>query len=174
MDIWLAVLSSSVISGTVGAGIAGWVTLRSKRNDYENAYFKIVLDKRVAAYEEVELFLAAAKVAIVGEDNRTHHAMFTSEADRIPDFYILIHKAMSSGFWLSDGLFKALRKLNIIIIEARDDRDKLLELAKTRYSELAILRSEIEQLHMKDMLTLHLVPKFLKSKRHTNKFDVLP
>lgn len=53
----------------MSAIVAGWFSLRSKRNEYENAYYKMVLDKRIAAYTEVDKFISGASVASVDDKN---------------------------------------------------------------------------------------------------------
>jgi len=174
LDIWVTVLSSSVVSGAVGVIAAGWFSLRSKRNDYENAYFKMVLDKRIAAYSEVDRFISGASVASVDDNNRLYHAMFEPHERGLPDFYVLLHDAMSGKFWLSDDLHSSLRDLNIIAYPAGNNQDELLAIAKDRYKDIAELRVTIERLHARDMLCLHKVSKFLKSKRHGNRYDELP
>lgn len=170
MDIWVTVLSSSVVSAIV----AGWFSLRSKRNDYENAYFKMVLDKRVAAYAEVDKFISGASVASVDNNNRPYHAMFEPREQGLPDFYVLLHGAMSGKFWLSEELHSALRRLNIVAYPAADNQEALLAIAKDRYKDIAELRTTIERLHARDMICLHKVAKFLRSKRHGNQYDELP
>lgn len=170
MDIWVTVLSSSIVSAIV----AGWFSLRSKRNEYENAYFRIVLDKRVTAYSEVDRFISGASVASVDSNNRFYHAMFEPHERGLPDFYVLLHGAMSGKFWLSDDLHSALRDLNIIAYPAGDNQDALLAIAKDRYTDIAELRTTIERLHARDMLCLHKVGKFLRSKRHDNQYEALP
>lgn len=170
MDIWVTVLSSSVVSAIV----AGWFSLRSKRNEYENAYFKMVLDKRIAAYAEVDKFISGASVASVDENNRPYHAMFEPRERGIPDFYVLLHGAMAGKFWLSDDLHSALRDLNIVAYPASSNQDALLAIAKDKYKDIAELRTTIERRHSRDMLSLHQVNKFLKSKHHGDGYDELP
>lgn len=170
MDIWVTVLSSSVVSAIV----AGWFSLRSKRNEYENAYFKMVLDKRIAAYSEVDRFISGASVASVDNNNRPYHAMFEPHERGLPDFYVLLHGAMSGKFWLSDDLHSALRDINIIAYPAGNNQDALLAIAKDRYKDIAELRTTIERLHARDMLGLHRVGQFLRSKRHGDRYDELP
>lgn len=154
--------------------MAGWFSLRSKRNEYENAYFKMVLDKRIAAYSEVERFISGASVASVDDNNRPYHAMFLPREGGMPDFYVLLHEAMSGKFWLSDDLHSALRDLNIIAYPAGSNQDALLAIAKDKYKAIAELRVTIERLHARDMLCLHRVSRFLRSKRHGNAYDELP
>jgi hypothetical protein len=50
-SLWPILVSSSVISAAISAGIAGVISLRAKREDYVNDYYKTVLKRRIAAYE---------------------------------------------------------------------------------------------------------------------------
>ena len=65
-QLLVGVLSSSLIAGILGALIGGWFTLRGKRNDYANEYYKVVLARRVQAYEEVERLINMVKTAVAG------------------------------------------------------------------------------------------------------------
>jgi hypothetical protein len=40
MDILTVVLSSSAVSAIVSALVGGWFSLRTKQNEYANAYYK--------------------------------------------------------------------------------------------------------------------------------------
>jgi len=70
MEIWIAVLSSTVVSALVSSLIGGWFALRSKQNEYAHAYYKVVLERRIAAYEEIEGLISAVKVAVIDADRR--------------------------------------------------------------------------------------------------------
>ena len=174
MDLWITILSSSVVSGATAAIVAGWFALRSKRSEYENAYFKQVLDKRISAYAEVEALISEASIATVDADNRTYHAMFIPREKGVQNFYVHLYKAMYGKFWLSSDLYAAVRQLNILAYPAGDNQEVLLNLAKERYEEIAEARTKIEWLHTRDMLTLHRVPQFLKTKKFGNEFQELP
>jgi hypothetical protein len=162
------------VSGVVAAIVAGWFNLRSKRHEYENTYFKIVLDKRIASYTGVENLISGASIASVDEKGKTYHAMFEPQKNGLPEFYVLLHKAMSGKFWLSDDLYAAVRELNIIAYPAGDKQDVLLSIAKDRYKDIAELRTRIERLHSRDMLELHQVPRFLRGKKFGDGYHDLP
>ena len=55
--------SSSVISGLLGALIVVWFNLRAKHTEYANTYYKMVLEKRIKAYEAVERLTKQIKIA---------------------------------------------------------------------------------------------------------------
>ncbi|MCZ8221897.1 MAG: hypothetical protein O9337_20945 [Acidovorax sp.] len=53
----------------------------------------------------------------------------------------------------------------MLVYSRAPDGYGLTEFGKTHYREIAELRTEIEQLHIRDMTTLHEVPEFLRKKR---------
>jgi hypothetical protein len=163
---WLTILLSWLGSGFLSALVAGVYNLRAKRNEYVNDYYKTVITRRIAAYEKVEVLIIQLKAAVadVG-DNRPYHLMFSSENDE--DWqrsWMLLHEAMSQGLWLSDGLFAKLRELNILAFHY-DRPSSVIEFGKKNYQALALLRNELETMLAKDMLHLHDVARFLKSKQ---------
>ena len=91
-ELWIAVLSSSVISGVMGALIAGWFNLRSKHTEYANTYYKMVLERRVKAYEAVERLINQIKIAVVDTDNRPYHLLFSKDDD-----HANVYKALMDG-----------------------------------------------------------------------------
>jgi hypothetical protein len=174
VDLWITILTSSLASAATAAVVSGWFNLRTKKTEYENAYFKVVLDKRIAAYAAVDELISRASIAHVDEKNRTYHAIFSPQENGIPEFYVLAYKAMAAKFWLSDDIYSAIRELNLIAYPAGDNQQKLLEIAKSRYKEIADTRTQIEKMHSRDMLNLHQVPKFLKKKEFGNSYEELP
>ena len=172
-ELWLPVLSSSVISGIFGAFIAGWFNLRSKRHEYVNEYYKIVLLRRVAACEEVEQLITMLKATVLGEDSRPYHLLFSKENEEAA-IYKLFFKAMSQALWLTDDLFAQLRELNTMFFNQGSGKDGgLIEFGKRNYKPLGDLRTKIETLHARDMLELHNVRTFLKNKKPINNYSPL-
>uniref|UniRef100_E6PTE1 Uncharacterized protein n=1 Tax=mine drainage metagenome TaxID=410659 RepID=E6PTE1_9ZZZZ len=66
----LALLSSSVIGGAIGAFITGRFNLRTKDREYENEYFKLILAKRIAAYESIQKLVTGLKTAVLSDDRQ--------------------------------------------------------------------------------------------------------
>lgn len=163
-QLWLAVLSSSVISGVLGALIAGWFNLRSKHTEYANTYYKMVLEKRIKAYEAVEGLFNQTKIAVVDTDNRPYYLLFSKDDDHA-SVYKALTDGMPDALWLSDELFEATRKLNVLVFSRAPDGSGLTEFGKTYCREIAQLRTKMERLHIRDMTTLHEVPEFLRKKR---------
>lgn len=169
-EIWLAVLSSSVVSGILGALIAGWFNLRSKHTEYANTYYKIVLEKRVKAYEGVERLINQIKVAVVDTDNRPYHILFSKDDDHC-NVYKALMEGMPDSLWLTDDLFELTRALNVLVYSKVPDGSGLIEFGKTHYREIAELRTKMEKLHIRDMATLHEVPEFLRKKRPSDSYS---
>jgi hypothetical protein len=168
--ILIAILSSSLISGVIGACIAGWFTLRSKRNDYINDYYKSVLARRLAAYEEVEHLITMLKSAVLDGDQRPYHLLFSKDDDH-ETVYKLMFLVLSKSLWLTDDLFEKTRELNVLLYRDGGSDSGLIEFGKTNYKTIAELRTQIEKIHARDMIVLHNVPGFLKSKRHVDSYS---
>lgn len=163
-QLWLAILSSSLLSGIFGGLIAGIFSLRGKRNDYVNDYFKTVIARRLEAYEKLEKLINALKLSVLDDNYQPYHQVFSNEANWT-DIYRLFLDATSHPLWLSSEVFAKTREMNIMFIHASTNSRELVEFGKSNYSSIAELREEIEKLHAKDMLTLHDVKGFLKKRK---------
>ncbi len=172
MDIWTIVLSSSVVSGIVSALVGGWFNLRTKRNEYANVYYKMVLERRLVAYEEVERLIAAIKIAVVDDDQRPYHLLFSKDDDQV-SVYAQLHGTMSNALWLSDELFELTRQLNLMVYSGTTNDGGLIAFGKQNYTAVAELRTKLETIHARDMLVLHDVPAFLKAKKPTDNYAQL-
>jgi hypothetical protein len=173
MDLWPVILSSSLVSGVVSAAIGGWISLRSKKNEYEHQYFKLILDRRISAYEEVERLIAAIKVAVVDKDRRPYHLMFSREDDRA-SVYKTLHGTMSNALWLTDDLFELTRRLNMLVYTGTSNGESLIEFGKINYQQISELRTAMERLHFRDMLKLHDIAGFLNAKKPADTYEPLP
>jgi len=171
-EVIAAVLSSSVVSAVIAAAVAGWFNLRSKRSEYEKAYFKMVLERRIKAYEQVEALIIKIKIAVLDDDRQPYHLLF-SDNETKDTIYTALFSVMASALWLSDDLFNETRNLNVLIYSGSEGTGaaNLISFGKRNYREVAELRMRVEKLHARDMLTLHEVPKFLRSKKPTDSYD---
>ena len=174
-EILLAVLSSSLLSGVIVALVAGIFSLRSKKNEYVNEYYKLVLKKRVEAYEEVENLVIRIKVAVrdKDKDNRPYHLLFSDADDQIY-VYKALFKVMSQALWLTDDLFSVTRELNVLIFTNSEKHRDMVEFGRVHYIEIGRLRTRMEALHARDILRLHQVPRFLRSKKPSDAYTLLP
>jgi hypothetical protein len=162
-QIVLAILSSSLISGVLGAFIAGRYNLLAKQNEYVNDYYKFVLTKRIAAYEQLENLIVGISTSVLDKDNLPHHIIFTGN-DPWPNAFKLLLDV--SALWLSDELFAKTRDLNYLFFRGSQYEGGAVEFAKQNYKAIAELREEIERIHHMDMLSLHDVKGFLERKKN--------
>ena len=77
--VQLALISGgfALCGGLLGAIIVGAYSLRAKRNEYLNDYYKKVIDRRVAAYEQLESLIVSLRTTFLGEDNKPYHFLFS-------------------------------------------------------------------------------------------------
>ena len=161
---WIAILASSLLSGIFGALIAGAFSLRGKRNDYANDYFKTIVKRRVEAYEKLEQLINALKLTVLDDDQRPYHQVFSNDSTWT-EVYKLFLISTSHPLWLSSEVFVKARELNYLLLQASYNNRGLVEFGKSSYTCIARLREEIERLHAIDMLSLHKVEVFLKQKK---------
>lgn len=168
----IAILSSSLLGGAIGAFITGRFTLSVKDREYENEYYKLVLAKRIDAYESIQLLVTALKTAVLDEDRQPYHLLLSSE-DSLPNAHKLLNEITSHSLWLSDDLFLQTRDLGRLLFGAGKHEDGTIAFAKKHYQSFAKFREEIERLHARDMLSLHKVRQFLKAKKVESGFSVV-
>lgn len=172
MEIWQVILSSALVSGAVSGAIAGWFGIRLKREEYASAYYKLVLERRLAAYEEVEKLILSIKTAVVDDDRGIYHLLFANDDD-----YANVYKRLQAtslvSLWITDELFALTRELNLLIFSQMKETE-LIEFGKKNYKAVAELRTKMERIHSTDMLVLHDIAQFLKSKQPSDTFSVLP
>ena len=163
-QLWLAILSSSLISGILGALIAGAYTLRGKRNEYINDYYKTVIQRRLAAYEQLESLIVALKTAVLDSDNKPYHLLFSKDDDWESVHQLLFH-VMSQSLWISEEAFVKTRDLNYLAFRLKPGDSGVIEFGKQNYEAIATLRSDLEKILAADMLELYDVKSFLKHKK---------
>jgi hypothetical protein len=161
--LWLVLVSSSVLSAAISAGIAGLINLRAGRADYVNDYYKTVLKRRLAAYEQLERLIMNLKVSVVDPpDQRPYHLIFTNDPNGENSPHVVLFGVMSQGLWLSNEVFEESRKLDIVMFGLKQGDE--IPFGRRNYEAIATIRQELERLMAKDMLNLHDVKGFLQSK----------
>jgi hypothetical protein len=172
---WMTIITSWLGSGLIGALVAGIYNLRAKQNEYVNDYYKIVIQRRIAAYEQLEkmTIMPLKTTSADGMSDGLCHLPFSSEE---PDEWnrnvVSLLFPMSQGLWLSDELWEKLRELNILLFHF-EKPTSVVEFGKKNYQRIAGLRADIERIFAKDMLSLHDVKAFLKSKNKDPGFKVV-
>ena len=172
-DILPVLLASSLVAAIVGGLIAGWVSLRVTRNQYVNDYYRVVVQKRIAAYEALENLIVMLKNSVVDEsDQSAYHLLFAQE-DPIERFQLL-YNVSAQSLWLSDYAAEQLIAFNRLIYQCSDKPEEIIAFGKKHYRSIADMRSNLEKTLAKDFLSLHDVRQFLKSKKPSDSYQSIP
>lgn len=163
-ELLLTIISSSLFSALLGAAIAGIFNLRTKHNEFVNDYFKLVIHKRVEAYEIIELVIRGYKTTLFDGDNRPYYIVF-DEDDNWQNVYAPLAAALSNAVWLSDELLEIAKDLNSLLFRLPSLTSGITEFGKQNYIALAKIRDALEKQLATDMLELHQVKKFLLQKK---------
>ena len=134
-QLFIAVISSSLLSAVLGALIAGAYALKNRQNEYVNEYYKTVIQRRITAYEQLENLIVSIKTCVLDKDNKPYHLLF-SKADDWDNLYILIYKVISQSLWLSEDAFMISRDLNYLVFLKTPDETDMIEFGKQNYEKL--------------------------------------
>ena len=170
-DFWKILLTSTVISGMLSSLISYFVSAWLKDKDYKNEYFKIILHKRLEAYEFLENQIAVLK-SIVRNENKNYNLVFSYGIDKFLNFQQNLHLAMSYSYWFNENTLRKMETLNdffFVISQQVENDQELLEIGKNKNDELSQIRTSLEICVKKDYLELYKIEIFLKSKQMIGK-----
>lgn len=165
VQMLLTLLSTSAIAALIGA----FTALRVAPNTYVNEYYKTIIGKRIVAYEHLETLIVGLKTCVVDEsDHRPYHLMLASEENEAWErVFVVLGDVMAQGLWLTDETFQKTRDLNLLLFH-QNKPASVIEFAKKNYQAIATLRADLERLLARDMLKLHDVRWFLRSKNRSD------
>jgi hypothetical protein len=146
-----------------GAVITGIYNLISNQRNYANDYFKTVVAKRIAAYEQLEKLIIDLKTAVLDTDKKPYHLIFCTADDKIAA-HLAVGRVMNHALWLSDECFRKTQELNRLLFRL-GQTESAIEFGKTHYQKIAQIRSELEDILAADMKQLHDVRRFLRNKK---------
>jgi len=72
MDMLAAILSSAVAGGL----FSGFFTLYISERNYRNEYYKMIVDRRLTAHEQINRLVNDLKTSIPDTDGKTYHRIF--------------------------------------------------------------------------------------------------
>lgn len=161
---WQIVLSSVVLSSIVSSIATYVITTFSQKQSFKNDYYKLVIDKRMDAYQYIDSQLRIMKMAVLDDDGRLYHSMFYGDQEKVlinqKDFIM----ARTNGIWLSADIENAMSEMNKVLYEVNgeitDDVNNNILVAKQYYTQIASAREKLEIQLKKDLLTLYDVPGF--------------
>jgi|GEM_PF-1954288 len=165
---------TTLLTGALGGVlIKGAFDIFLKQQEYKNSYHKMVLDKRLAAYEVINTLLGTLKISIFGnEDERTYHNIFHDQSVFV-EFLVPLSKTMEHELWLSDETKNRLHNLRKKILYCADQSQtrSLIDIGKENYQQIGILRDQLERSFIRDLSNLYEIDKFLKTKTVSTEFQ---
>lgn len=111
-QIVLTILSSSVLS----AMLTSYFNWRIHNSNYKKDYYKKILDKRLDAYEEMNVLIKRLS-DVVYTDRGFVHGMFSGEESF--GFLLSIHHSiMEKSYWLSDKTSHKLTEFGVFLFNS--------------------------------------------------------
>ncbi len=177
MDIfnWIKViLASTVIAGFVSGIVSFVFSVYLKRVDYRNDYFKKIIEKRLNAYSLLEEHIQALKVTCMDQDQRPFPEAFNNGIVYLIQVQKSLKEAYQQNIWMSQELSELVQPLNQLFLTSlvmcqNASQLEMINFGKEHYSFFSEYRNEIEKQMAKDWAQLHMVHKFLKKKKFSNK-----
>ena len=158
MNTWLV----SIIGIIVGAVLTLICTLIANRISYKNEYYKMIIEKRIKAYNNVEHLVTAIN------SNSFKHILDTIDKNSVSLLQPIVDDiklAKSETLWLSKEMKKALNDLDEKVFSFELENFENVDFKKGSQFHLDINEDiqMIEQILKKDMMSLHKVRSFLRN-----------
>lgn len=159
MPTWLI----SVLSIVSGAFLTLITTLIVNRVSYKQEYYKMIIEKRIKAYNTIEQFVNNIKeieTKALTDLNGTNKDVFFNF------LHNEIKKAISESLWLSNKMKKSLNGFGVSLTyyELVIKPDKVESRNIDIYNSISENNEKIEQVLKMDLTSLHKVRRFLRSK----------
>src|SRR4051812_30927858 len=165
ITIWQVGLSSAAISAIVSGIVLGVFNLRVKRAEFVNDYHKLIIQRRIAVYEQLEVLIFLIKSAVVDpRDNRSYHFVFAMDNPE-EVIHTTLMQLRANSLWLSNKVFETSRDFSILMFGLPSDKEQAVEFGKNHYEEISRIREAFENALAEDMRTLYKVKQFLRSKK---------
>lgn len=171
METWHIILSSAFVTSILSS-VATWLIGNHAQNkSYKNDYYKLVINKRMDAYQYIDSQLKSMKITVLDDDAKPYHSMFGGDQKFVYANQNDLLLARANGIWISEAMENALTELNQLLFEINsnitNDVKNNVAIAKNYYSKLADTREKVENQLRKDMLELYDVKGFLKEKKQS-------
>lgn len=167
-QIIIAIISSSVVAAVL-TSIINWLLVKQ---NYKNDYYKIILEKRINAYENMNSLVSEMSVLTNMGDYLIPTICFTVES--FDNFQIKLALSVSDGFWLSSELSSKLSETNVYLLNnisnkiSTDPRkididEKYNESGKLELEQVRAFRKSLQTIMNSDFKKLYDVRSFLNS-----------
>ena len=165
------ILTSTIVAGIVSAFVSYIISIKLKKLDFKNEYYKEILKKRLVAYQYIESQLAVLKTVVLDEsDNKPYHMMFSYSDVEFFDFQKNMFMAISFSLWIDDETTDNLEKLNELFYNLNlkiggKSNGELVDLGKKHYQHISDLRFQLENSTKRGLYNLHDIEKAFKTKK---------
>jgi hypothetical protein len=161
------ILASSFFAGIISAVISYIISIRLKKLDFKNDYYKEILKKRLVAYEHIEIQLSILKTVMLGDDGNPYHFIFTEGEIKLVDYQKNLFMAVNKSLWIDPKTTKSLENLNDFFFNINNKaygkkEVEIIEIGKQYYEKLSNLRFELENSTKEGLYNLHDMEKAFK------------
>ncbi|MEQ9426735.1 MAG: hypothetical protein RJQ09_20090 [Cyclobacteriaceae bacterium] len=170
-----AIISSSVIATL----LSSLVNFYFRKEDFKNEYYKIVIQKRLKAYEWLETQIASLKSSVLDEeDGKPYHLIFGYGRESFMESIQQSMLANAHNLWLAsktnDLLTKLVHIFNKIPFEVDiDDSEALILTGKKYYRDIAELRTQLENSVREDILSLYSLSSIKRKRNNPKEYNVI-
>tara|TARA_B110000902_G_scaffold231865_1_gene274446 strand:- start:8647 stop:9123 length:477 start_codon:yes stop_codon:yes gene_type:complete len=146
LNINAELINILLASGIVSVFTSYFVSIRLKKQDFKNDYYKEIIKRRCDAYNEVDIFVSQIKVVVVDEKNgETYHSILSRTSHKFLESQVNLQQAMLRSFWIDEKKSSKLEDINYlffnIILEIYNKNStELIMVAKKYYKEISDLR----------------------------------
>jgi len=167
-------LASGVIAGIVSAIISYLTSIRLKKMDFKNEYYKEILKKRLHAYEFIENQIAIMKSVVLDDDGKPYHMIFGQGESKFYEFQKNLMLAISYGLWIDNKTSETLDEINNLFFNLNNHINKksdseIEEIGKEYYNRVSGLRIQLERDVKNGLYDLHDIKKIFKYKKRNKK-----
>lgn len=172
------ILTSTFVAGIVSALVSYFISIKLKKLDFKNEYYKEILKKRLVAYQYIESQLAVLKTVVLDKnDNKPYHMMFSYSDVEFFDFQKNMIMAISFSLWIDDETTENLEKLNELFYNLNLKTEgksnfELTNLGKKYYQHISDLRFQLENSTKRGLYNLHDIEKAFKIKKTNTKRNI--
>lgn len=167
-------LASSLIAGIVSTIVSYITSIRLKKVDFKNEYYKEILKKRLHAYEFIENQIAVLKSVVLGDDGKPYHYIFGQGEIEFLKFQKNLMLAISYSLWIDEDSTKTLDEMNNLFFNLNNHIYKKTEseiegIGQEYYNRISGLRIQLENNVKKGLYDLHDIKKAFKIKKSTKR-----
>lgn len=108
------ILASSVIATVLSTIINYFISVRLKRLDYKNEYYKTIIQKRLEVYQYIEEQITYLRAVMIDEnDNKIYHALFNEGFEKAIDLQNNLIMAIAYSLWIDKDTSDYLQEMNL-------------------------------------------------------------